>query len=509
MIHASVSDRVAALLSGRAPLIVAAVAGGSAALGLQPLGFWLLTVLGLLILPWCLAQAGHWYRAALIGWLWGVGYFTLAMAWIVEPFLVDIARHGWMAPFALIFMASGLALFWGAATGGAHALGHDPMRRTVALCATSGLAELARAYVLTGFPWAAVPQTLIDTPMAQLLAWIGPHGLGFWFTGAVMLPGAALVAGGADRLGFAMVPLSFLVVATWGVLPPEATFTGKTARVIQPNAPQDQKWDPAHIDTFFARQVAYTGADLPPDLIVWPETAISTFLQDSDPAFTVIAEIARGTPVVLGVQRRDDVRYYNSLVVLDPLGEVSSLYDKHHLVPFGEYMPFGRLAAKFGIYGLAAEDGAGFSAGPGPKMLDIPRIGQAIPLICYEAVFPQGVHGTAGRADVLLQITNDAWFGTWSGPYQHFAQARMRAIEQGLPLVRSANTGISAIIDPYGRPTVTIPLGVPGFADGNLPAPLPPTTYARSGDWPIFVLLAMVASGLLAPHVMSFRRNRD
>ena len=157
-------------------------------------------------------------------------------------------------------------------------------------------------------------------------------------------------------------------------------------------------------------------------------------------------------------------------------------------MPFGEYIPFGDVAARFGLHGFAAQAGQGFSSGPGPELIDLGPLGTALPLICYEAVFPQ--HARNGtRPDMLIQITNDAWFGERSGPYQHLAQARMRAIEQGLPMIRAANTGISAIIDPYGRMVASIGLGEAGYADAALPAPLSPTLYASTGDWPAAVLL--------------------
>ncbi|WP_457773728.1 apolipoprotein N-acyltransferase [Phycobium rhodophyticola] len=252
---------------------------------------------------------------------------------------------------------------------------------------------------------------------------------------------------------------------------------------------------PAHVLTFFDRQLALT-AEPPqtaraPDLIVWPETAIPWMLSNAQEALGAIHATAGGTPVVLGLRSVDQGRLYNALVVLDAEGQLSQRYDKHHLVPFGEYMPMGNLAARLGIRGLAQNEGYGFSPGPGARLVDLPGIGSALPLICYEAVFPQDVNAAPTRPRLLLQITNDAWFGRFSGPFQHLQQARLRAIEQGLPMLRVANTGVSAMIGPKGEILTRLPLGEAGFADAALPAALPPTLYSRIGDWPITALLLL------------------
>jgi apolipoprotein N-acyltransferase len=195
--------------------------------------------------------------------------------------------------------------------------------------------------------------------------------------------------------------------------------------------------------------------------------------------------------VAFGIQRVDGNRGYNTLAVVDQTGRLTQLYDKHHLVPFGEYIPFGDIAYDlFGITAFAAQQGAGYSAGPGAAVLDLgPKLGRILPLICYEAVFPQDLRAAPIRADWILHITNDAWFGTLTGPWQHLAQARLRAIEQGLPLLRAANTGVSAVIDARGRVVAKIPLGRAAFIDAALPPPLPPTLYARHGDLPLVLLL--------------------
>jgi apolipoprotein N-acyltransferase len=427
--------------------------------------------------------------------------------WIVEPFLVDIATHGWMAPFALLLFSGGMALFWGGAFWAAFRLGRTRLTRIAALVLMLSLAEFARAYMLTGLPWAALTQIWVNTDAARLLAWIGPHGLGLLTVAVPMATGYLLQ--NAQNLRsriMAVVPVAALCVAVLGVdyatKDQISPLTDATIRLIQPNAPQHQKWDPAYIPIFFNRSVDFTAAapqpgQSQPDLIVWPETSIPMYFHAADPAFDVIMDAARGTPVVAGIQRRVGERLYNSLVYLDETGEVAATYDKHHLVPFGEYIPLGDIASRFGWHGLASGEGDGFSAGPGPQVISLGALGKALPLICYEAVFPQDVGGTPERPNFLLLITNDAWFGNYSGPYQHLAQAQMRAIEQGLPMIRAANTGISAMIDPLGRITSSLPLGEAGFIDARLPAPLPPTIYSETGDLPLLLMLFAVLLGLV------------
>lgn len=481
----------------------AVLAGAVAALGLAPTGWWWAAGAVLLAVPALSAGAWSPRQQGAIGWALGLGYFAHGLFWIIEPFQIDVARHGWMAPFALLFLAGGLALFWGAAFWGGARLGRTATARVWALVLLWTLAEFSRAYLFTGFPWAAPSQIWVDTDAALLLAWIGPHGLTL-MTLAATLPAGLFVLHllthhsrpRADAPHSLPALALVLTVGAASALHPQVTMTEHTVRLVQPNAPQNEKWDPERIPVFFERQLDYTAADPRPDLIVWPESAIPWLLDDAGPALEAIAAAAAGTPVVLGVQRDERARYYNAMIHLDTNGTVVGVYDKHHLVPFGEYVPFGDLAARFGLHGFAAQEGAGYSAGPGPVQMPFGALGQGVPLICYEAVFPQDVNGTDERADFLIQITNDAWFGQNSGPYQHLAQARMRAIEQGLPMIRAANTGISAMIGPLGQVVESLPLGQAGYVDASLPAPLAPTLYSRSGDMPVLALLLLALAAL-------------
>ena len=474
---------------------LALIAGGIGALGLAPYGIWPATLAALAVAIYLFDRAQSLRQAGLTGWAFGTGYFAIALLWIVEPFLIQPDVHGWMAPFALVFLSAGLALFWAAAFGVAYLApkGSHILTWIVAFA----LAELARAYVFTGFPWAGLAQIWVGHGPDLLLATIGPHGLGLVTLFAGLSLARALWGRAVWPVRLAgLIPI--IAVLGFGFamranLPPTDT-RAQMVRLIQPNARQDQKWDPEMIPVFLDRKLAFTAATPTPDLIVWPETSVPTLLQYASPILEEMSAAAQSAPIVAGIQRRDGARFYNSAFVLND-ATPAQIYDKHHLVPFGEYIPLGDLAARIGLHGFAARDGQGMSAGPGPQLMDLGDLGLALPLICYEAVFPH-LSRTAQRPDMLIQITNDAWFGDHSGPYQHLAQAQMRAIEQGLPMIRAANTGISAMIDPHGRITQAIALGEAGYVDAALPAPLSPTLYARTGDWPIIVLLSIAALGL-------------
>lgn len=441
-----------------------------------------------LALAAALAAARHEERlrgAILAGWSLGLGYFGLTLHWIVQPFFVDVARHGWMAPFALFFMATGAGAFWAFAFGLAHRIGRRS--NLPAMIGMLGLAEMTRSFVLTGFPWALVGHVWIGTPIAQLSAFVGPHGLTFV---TLALAGAVVLAG--PRAWLAAPAVAF-VVAWVGLDPGPADPAAEDrpiVRIVQPNARQDLKWQPGMADFFFDRLLALSAQDAvdsPPDLTIWPETAVQWLLEQSADRLKLAARFA-GSPVAAGIQRREGQRYFNSMVVVDPEGEIADLYDKWHLVPFGEYMPLGEVMARFGIHGLAASEGGGYSPGPGPGLVSIPGIGSALALICYEGIFAEEIRAAPERPDFLLLVTNDAWFGNWAGPEQHLAQARLRAIEQGLPLVRAANTGISAMIDTKGRILGALPLNTEGALDQALPPPDGATLYVRVGDWPAALL---------------------
>ena len=465
---------------------VALLSGALAALGHAPFNLWPLALLGFAGLAWTVSGAR---RPWLAGWLGGVGYFATALHWIVQPFLVDIARHGWMAPFALVFLAAGLALFWGAAGWVAGRTRLPALGWALAL----SLAELARGYVLTGFPWALPAYIWTETPVRLTAAAVGPFGLTALTLVLTALPFAA-TRGWMAATGSAAL---LAVLPVWGLTEQNKVAASDlgTVRLVQPNAPQHQKWDPMLARVFVDRAIEFTAApktEFPPSLIVWPETAIPYVLDQAGPVLTLAAEAGEGIPVLTGLNRREGEDWFNSSVLIDGQGRVLATYDKVHLAPFGEYIPF---KIDF-IRALAASTGYGFTPGAAVHLIDTP-LGRALPLICYEAVFPQQIHAAPERPDYLLQITNDAWFGTFSGPYQHLQQARFRAAEQGLPMIRVANTGISAVIDANGRLVRSLPLGEAGYLDVTLPGAKDPTFYSRTGDIPVALFLALALLALI------------
>ena len=456
------------------------------ALGQAPWSLWPVALLGFGGLIWLYRNSISAPKAAWIGWAGGAGYFALALSWLVEPFLIDIARYGWMAPFALFFMAGGLALLWATAFGLARHIGG-----IIALISLWTAMEMLRSILFTGFPWATVGHIWSDHPIVQIAALAG--------TPALTLLTLAIAAGPSSHKPLVGLTMSVVLLAAgWGygaqqLATNAAQQTGKTVRLIQPNAAQKLKWDPEYIGGFLQRAVDLTAApaDVVPDLIVWPETSVPYPLNDAPTVLEAISRAAGGQPVIVGGNERVNDGWRNTLSLLGPDGGRAQTYYKYHLVPFGEYVPFGDTLSKFGIRGMAARDGGGFSKGPGPKLIDLPGIGPALPLICYELIFPRNFRGLP-RSNLLMQITNDAWFGNVSGPYQHLAQARIRAVEQGLPLIRAANTGISAVIDPWGRITAQTKLNEAAYLDAGLPAPAPATLYSLLYDWPMRSLLALL-----------------
>jgi apolipoprotein N-acyltransferase len=475
-----------------------ALAGASIALAQAPLLAWYLAFPGLI---WALLRmsrpltvAGAWWA----GWFVGAGYFGAYLNWIVSPFFVDPWVYGWMAPFAFVLMGFGLGLFWALAA----ALGARFPNRILGLVSLLAAVELARGYVFTGFPWAQIGHLWMGSPAEQGAALIGATGLTVVTLFAASLPLLARVWGTFAMLVLIGGALGFGAMRS---AEPVGQARAITLRLVQPNAEQHLKWDPEEARLLFKRQLQFTAEGTPADLTIWPETAVPYLLEYAPEVAGMITSASGGNPVALGIQRVEGDRGWNSLRVLQGDGLLSATYDKFHLVPFGEYMPMGDVLQDwFGIGAFAAQLGNAYSAGQGPQILDLgPKLGKVLPLICYEAVFP-GIPRSVERPDWILQITNDAWFGTRTGPFQHFQQARLRAIEMGLPLVRVANTGMTAVIDAKGHVTHALPFGAAGHLDvAELAAALPPTPYAKHGDRSAFLLLF----GLLVL-AMAWRRPR-
>lgn len=500
----AVAARTAALRGWRRAALAIGL-GAAAALAQPPVSLPVLLFLALPPLVWLVDGTAGGRGALALGWLAGVGHFAAALFWIVEPFLIEPEVYGWLAPVALAGMAGGLALFWALPFGLARAFWPPGLARVLALAALLTLAEMARGRVLTGFPWGLVAYAWVETPVIQAVALFGPFMLGLLTLVAALLP--------ATRRPAAIVVSAALVAAGWGhgawrlAEPLPEREPPLLVRLVQPNATQQEKWRPGMEQVFYQRHLALTGAlagaltgapdDRRPDVTIWSETAVP-FLLDVDRALLAqSAAAAAPGRLVLGIRRvamdsDGGERWYNSLAVLAPDGSTAAVYDKHHLVPFGEYMPMPGLIARLGVETLTTLTQTGFSAGPGPHLVAAEGVPPFLPLICYEAIFPDGLAAPEGRPEWLVQVTNDAWFGTASGPYQHFAQARVRAIEQGLPLARAANTGISAMIDPRGQVTARLGLGETGYLDAYLPPALSITGYARLGDAPALIVVCLL-----------------
>jgi apolipoprotein N-acyltransferase len=457
------------------------------------------------------------------GWLAGLGYFGVGCWWIVEPFFVDAQHQAWMAPIALPLMAGGLALFWGGAALLYRWIGHRGIARVFVFAGCLALFEWLRGHVLTGFPWDLPGETWRAGSMpSQAAALVGAYGLS-WYTIALTAAPAVLFdrTRRLEKLVTAAVILGFLgLLYAFGAArlthtPPPAP-TAPLIRVVQADIDQKDKWRPEHLAQIFDAYVTLTHrpALVRPDIVVWPEGALPAVIDELLAPGSAYGPALRdaidpGQTLMMGANRAQlkpdgQVAYYNSLVAFRREADglrVTGIYDKHRLVPFGEYMPLGAIATKVGFRSLVhmPDD---FSAGPPPKPLTPLGVPIVQPLICYEALFPGFTRAAAERAGRrpawILNISNDAWFGATSGPLQHLNLASYRAIEEGLPIVRATPTGVSAVIDAYGRimPGARLGLGALGVIDARLPAALAPTAYDRFGELPF--LLMLLLSGLIA-----------
>jgi apolipoprotein N-acyltransferase len=481
---------------------LALLAGAAMAAGHPPVGLPWVLFLAVPMLVWLVAATPTAGAAAIVGWAAGFGYLAVALHWIGNAFLVDPDQFALLMPLGVVALPAGLALYWAAAFAAARRLWPgDLIRGALLLAALWTGAEIVRSFALTGFPWALPGYVWIDLPPMQAAAWVGPFGM----TLATLVLCALPLLAAAERrwaLAAAALAAGVTVWAAGAARLQALTAYGADApvvRVVQPNAPQHLKFLPGYREDFYRRTLEATAAPPdpglgPPDIIVWPETAVH-FVPAAEPEEVArIAGAAGGATVILGAlhgeRTAEGVRWTNALAVVLPDGTLGPRYDKHHLVPFGEYMPLWPVLRHLGLPQFTA--GPGMAAGPGPRTLALDGVPPFSALICYEVIFPREVVAPGKRPDWMVQLTNDAWFGAFAGPQQHFAQARIRAIEQGLPIVRAANTGISAVIDSHGRPVSYLPLDSFGKIDAKLPAPLPPTLYSRIGDLPALFLVVFV-----------------
>jgi apolipoprotein N-acyltransferase len=496
--------RLAALRGLRADMAALAL-GAFAAAALPPvhaIPVLLISVPGLLALldgapgPWTAARRGWWF---------GVGHHIVGLYWITEAILFEADRFWWLVPLAVPATAAGLGVFIAVACAIAR-LAAPGWPRVFALAGAWVLTDMARQFVLTGFPWNpwgsvwAMPGLLGDI-FIQPASWLGVHGLTL---ATLLLAGLPTLGwrwrfgGGALLAGWAM----FGLVRLHAPLPPPPKLT---VVLVQGNVAQGQKWNQElaarifrHYLTVSAQGVAAAGDG--PLVVVWPETAFPGLLQIDEPARQAIEQAVQGAPSLIGSVRFDEQRRpRNSLFALLDDGAVAGFYDKWHLVPFGEYIP------SWLPLPLMVMPGGGFGSGPGPRTLHVNGLPAFGPLICYEAIFTGEIIDHHDRPAWLVNVTNDAWFGNSSGPRQHLAAARMRAVEEGLPLVRAANTGISAAFDPRGHELARLGMQQTGTIAVALPAPLPETIFGHFGLWlPLIAASVALAAGLIHRRITAY-----
>ena len=515
-----------ASLRGWRRLACAWIAGAFAALAMPPYGLLPTLAVSLCVAVWLMDGAMDGRRrlgpAFLIGWAWGFGFLTAGLWWLGSAFLVEADEFLWALPLGVIGLPFGLGLFYGAGFAVAGLVWRRGPARIAALAFGLGSAEWLRGHVLTGFPWNVLGMALGQNIwLMQAAAFVGLYGLtvlavlicaapatlldrapprerfGPPAAAAILL--VALALAGADRLG-----------------PPDPVVSGVRLRLVQPNLQQDAKFRPENRDDIVDRYIELS--DRPPEPgeavpthIVWPESAFPFLIQrDADARAKIAAGLKPNRVLMTGAARADEPlpgerpRIYNAIMVIEPDGTITDSYDKVHLVPFGEYLPGfldGALRA-IGLRQFVAIPG-GFTAGnaASQRILSVPGLPPVVGTICYEAIFPAAIRpvgqpiDTARPPGLILNVTNDGWFGDTPGPRQHLAQARLRAVEEGLPLVRDANTGISAVIDPHGRVTAQTPIDVETWLDADLPARiLGGTPYARFGDW-LFAGMLVICAG--------------
>ena len=503
----------------RAALLL--IAGAAAGLAMPPFYFWPLLVLAFPVLVWALdGVSGR--RAFATGWLFGLGYFTVCFYWIGIAFLVDAATYLWMMPFMVGGLAGGMALYWGLAALGTVIVRQQGLARIISLAIFLAIAEWLRGHLLTGFPWTAPGLAVTGMgSLVQAASLIGMTGLTLFIVLWSALPALWGYASQPRRqiIGAGLL-LAFLpALWLWGAYRLSTDdgkpLDGVKLRIVQPNIAQDDKWRGENARAIFDRLKRLSSeptSEMPrgiadASVVIWPESSVSFFIDENQQGLSELADmLPEGTALVMGALRRDgEDHVYNSVLGLDSEANIVARYDKWRLVPGGEFLPFESILEPLGFRKVVTVPGS-FTAGPGPRNIALPGLLPAAVLICYEAIFPHDLIDPALRPSWIINVTNDGWFGRSSGPYQHLAQARLRTIEQGLPMVRAANTGVSAIIDAYGRIDASLDLGNEGVLDGRLPRALPPTVYARLGDWMFAgLILLLCMTGIV---VRQFNRPR-
>lgn len=500
--------------------LLALVAGAVVALAQAPFDFPVVGFVSFPVLVWLLdgaagdAASGRLRRLRpffVTSWWFGFGYFAAGLWWVGNAMLVDIDKYAWALPIAVLILPAGMALFYGLAAALARPLWSDGWTRIAALAAAFAVAEWLRGTILTGFPWNAIGYAVMPVPvMMQSVTMVGMVGMNALAVLVFSLP--ALLASPARRLlvpaaiaGLLAVHVGFGYVRL--ALAPAQPAETLSARLVQPSIDQSRKWDAGVRDEIFAAYLEMSArppeAGAPaPQLIIWPETSVPFMLQQRPQALAALGEmIADGQTLLAGAVRFEgetpsdpSARFYNSVVAVNSAGVLYDAADKVHLVPLGEFVPFADLLGKFGITKLVELPG-GFSAGSGRHLIEVAPGVRVAPYICYEVIFPGIAVAEAADAQLLINVTNDAWFGNSPGPYQHLRQAQLRAVEAGRPMLRAANNGISAAIDSYG--TISDALRLDGVGNLDVALPLRPADGLRAPrpglvGWAVVGLLALL-----------------
>ena len=491
--------------SPRRRAAVAFVAGAVSVLAFAPFHLFPVLFFTFPVFFWQIDASRTPRAAAIAGWWAGFGYFLFNLFWIGEAFLVEADKFAWLLPFAVTLLPAGIALFWAAGWAAAKAFWPNGSARLPLFALQLGLVEWLRGHLFTGLPW-NVPGYALTFPLElmQSAALFGVYALSF-IAGLIFTSPLVLCAAAAEKEGrrgalfkAALLGLApFIALYAYGAYrlntPTPADIAGLKVRIVQPSVAQRDKWRAEKQREIFADHLALSATDSAgtrDDLkgvthVVWPEAAMPFLPLEHPEALEAIAGMLPDQAIlVTGALRRAQdqdgrMRGYNSLMAFDTQGKLIATYDKVHLVPFGEYLPFERVLKALGLSKLTHGLGA-FDAGPLPRpVLAVPDLPPVGGLVCYEVLFPGEVIDDANRPGLIINVTNDGWFGDTTGPRQHFHQTRVRAVEEGIPVIRAANNGISAVIDAFGGVRARIGLNVRGVADSSVPAALPAPLYAQ------------------------------